>query len=215
MDGIQLRDPIDWAFTLAQWKPGKVIEIEIRREKETIKSELVLAERKRQNAVAVTNSKPGLLCYHTAYDPNIPNPLEVTTKPSESALTIATVTAKPDGVKPDDHYVLFAEGFLKVEKAGLYRLGLNSDDGSLLYLHNKLLIDNNGNHAPILRTKLVDLEAGLHPIKIEFYEDQGNQVLELLMAKDGDELSPVPAKSLIHSAPEKEPVPEAKNGDSK
>ena len=42
------------------------------------------------------------------------------------------------------------------------------------------------------------MEKGLHPIRVEFYEDEGNQSLKLLMAKDDDELAAVEANVLFH-----------------
>jgi hypothetical protein len=111
---------------------------------------------------------------------------------------VETVQAKPANVPHEDHYELVIEGLLKIDQDGIYRMGLRSDDGSKLFVHDQLVVDNGGNHSPILRTNWVDLQAGLHPIRIEFYEDEGQQMLEFLMALGDVDLVPVTAEKLFH-----------------
>jgi S1-C subfamily serine protease len=198
VDGRALRDPIDWEFTRYEWRIDDQVTLGIKRDQETLSVSLRLAERTRKAGVEVAATAPGLQCRFAPYDPRLPFPLDDDQKPAGPPIVIAKVEPKPKSASRDEHYELLIEGLLQVDEAGVYRLGLNSDDGSRLYVHDQLLIDNGGNHAAITRTGWVDLQAGLHPIRIEFYEDEGGQELEFLMARDDAELAPVAAEQLFH-----------------
>ncbi|MGB7345542.1 MAG: trypsin-like peptidase domain-containing protein [Pirellulaceae bacterium] len=198
IDGRKLRDPIDWAFAQADWKPEQSVSLTVQRGAEPLDVEFKLARRERQPSVECKSPQPGLLCQYASYDPRIPAPIDDKDRPSDPPMTISVVKARPEGVKPEDHYELSIHGLLKIEQPGRYRLGLTSDDGSRLYMHDHLVLDNNGNHAPLLRTGWVDLDAGFHPLRIEYYEDQGEQVLEFQMAKDDEPLQSVTAGALFH-----------------
>ncbi|MEM6777537.1 MAG: trypsin-like peptidase domain-containing protein [Planctomycetota bacterium] len=198
VDQRDLRDSIDWTITCAQWRLGQVPELRVQRGDETFTVKLALAPRKRERAVELDDASPGLLCYAEDYDPANPSPLANWQRPDVEPTTMTKVGPIPVGQSEDDHYRVSIEGFLRIEKAGRHRLALESDDGSKLFIHDHLVIDNDGNHAEILRSGWVDLEAGLHPIRIQFYEDQGSQVLEFRMALGDDELTPVDPKNLFH-----------------
>ena len=202
VDGRPLRDPIDWAFSQAEWKPEQTLLFEILRGQELVEAKIKLAERTRLKSVVSPDVQSGLACRYTSYDPRVPSPLDQVKRPEGKVIVMDTVQAHPETLELQDHYVLWVEGLLKIEESGRYRFGLSSDDGSKLYLHNQILIDNDGNHAEILRTAWADLEKGLHPIRVEFYEDEGNQSLKLLMAKDDEELAAVEANVLFHVSEE-------------
>ncbi len=86
-----------------------------------------------------------------------------------------------------EFYAVEASGFLKAPVDGLYRIVIVSDDGSNLYLHDKLLIDNDGNHAPQGVGKLVYLEAGFHPIRLGYFQGNGGSEMQLLVEQPGHE----------------------------
>jgi fibro-slime domain-containing protein len=92
-------------------------------------------------------------------------------------------------------------GALKVEKPGRYTLGTRSDDGSRLFINNKLVVDNGGLHATTKRTGTVDLDAGTHDLRLEFFQAGGGASCELLWippgAEGGERL--IPASSLLHA----------------
>jgi hypothetical protein len=68
-------------------------------------------------------------------------------------------------------------GFLNVASSGDFMFTLNSDDGSMLYIDNVLVVDNgdfNG-HPPMEVSGLASLSQGIHPFRIEFFEDFGGR----------------------------------------
>ena len=204
VNGRKLRDPIDWEFTRLDWKPQQSHKLSVDRDGKEVPIELVLEEREPMPGVDIENAQPGLLCRASPYDPNNGAPLDDEDWPSKEPLTVPTVMPSPDGLNSRDHYELVYEGFLKIDEAGLHRIAIQSDDGSKLYVHDTLVVDNNGNHADQIRTGWVDLAVGLHPIRIEYYEDEGNATLELLMVHGDGEPTPVSADHLFHHKDEQE-----------
>ena len=64
-------------------------------------------------------------------------------------------------------------GLLDVALAGTYTFGLNSDDGSLLFIDGGLVVDNGGPHSPQIISGSTALTAGSHPFEVRFFEDFG------------------------------------------
>jgi hypothetical protein len=202
VDGRELRDPIDWEFTRYDWRPGNKIALELKRGDQLLKVSITLADRVGRKGIEVESPVAGLACRFAPYDPQIANPLDDAFESSAAPVVINTIQPKPSNVTQEDHYELVIEGLLKIDQDGIYRMGLRSDDGSRLFIHDQLVVDNGGNHSPILRTNWVDLYAGLHPIRIEFYEDEGQQLLEFVMAMGDGELAPVAPDKLYHRVSE-------------
>ena len=90
------------------------------------------------------------------------------------------------------------QGFLEVPEDGLYTFELTSDDGSLLWLHNELLVDNDGLHGSATEVGHIALEQGFHPIRIEWFNKTGGASLDLKVGHNGKAASTVPASWLAH-----------------
>jgi beta-glucosidase len=59
-----------------------------------------------------------------------------------------------------------------------YHLTISSDDGSMLYINGKLVIDNSGNHAEYQKAADIELKAGTtYNIKIEYFEAGGGAAM--------------------------------------
>lgn len=72
-----------------------------------------------------------------------------------------------------DRYVHFAidfHGSFVVKTAGKYMFRLTSDDGSQLWIDGKLLIDLDGYHYPLSRPGTIELEKGVHEIRIPYFQ---------------------------------------------
>lgn len=200
-NGRQLRDPIDWEFTRFEFRAGQPVVLGVERGGKSLEVTFEPAKRISQPALEVEDPKPGLLCRTARYDANIGEPLADDAWPTGPPTIVSQVTAQPEGISYKEHYEVVTEGYLKIEQSGVHRLGIKSDDGSKLFVHGQLVVDNDGNHAEQLRTGWVDLAKGLHPIRVEFYEDEGDEVLELLMEGPDGEFESVKPEMLYH-APE-------------
>lgn len=82
----------------------------------------------------------------------------------------------------EDHFAIFYEGLIEVPAAGVYTFSTYSDDGSRLYIHEQLVVDNDGSHSARLRKGQVALQAGKPPIRIEYFEDYEGQTFIVKMA---------------------------------
>ena len=79
-----------------------------------------------------------------------------------------------DGYEAGDHISIVFQGYFLAKEDGLYEFATKSDDGSLLYIGDKLVVDNGGNHSAILKECMVALKKGWHPITIKFHEATGD-----------------------------------------
>jgi hypothetical protein len=69
---------------------------------------------------------------------------------------------------------------------GSYSFKLNSDDGAKLYIDGKLVIDNDGQHAPTAKEATITLTAGQHALSIDYFQGPRYQIaLELYWKTPG------------------------------
>ena len=61
-------------------------------------------------------------------------------------------------------------GGFKIQQDGQYRFRLVSDDGSKLWIDNKLIIDNDGIHPPQSKSATVNLNSGHHLIQVNYFQ---------------------------------------------
>ena len=76
----------------------------------------------------------------------------------------------------DDVGALF-EGYILIPQDGAYTFFSESDDGSAIYIDDLLIVDNDGLHALQEKAGAVSLQAGLHRIRIEYFEGGGSAAL--------------------------------------
>lgn len=74
-----------------------------------------------------------------------------------------------------------------IQTPGLYRFELTSDDGSKLYIDDRLAIDNNGAHPPQTRLAALTLEGGIHRIRVSYFQGRRYQVALTLRIARPDE----------------------------
>ncbi len=70
-----------------------------------------------------------------------------------------------------DSFAIFFTGKLICPIDGWYEFSLNSDDGSILWLNEKLILDNDGNHPMRLKKDTTFLEAASYDFKIWYFQD--------------------------------------------
>ena len=92
-----------------------------------------------------------------------------------------------DLAQQEDHYALRFEGYVKVSQTALYKVSTRSDDGSLVDISGRRVVENDGSHGPRIRSGLIALEAGVHPIEIGYFEDYAGEELSLRLALVGED----------------------------
>lgn len=89
-----------------------------------------------------------------------------------------------------DRFEWFAiqyEGKFWVEKPGNYDFALTSDDGSKLHIDDKMVIYNDGIHPPVTEKGNVKLTAGVHKIRVSYFQGPRAMVALVLAVAGPDE----------------------------
>jgi len=89
-------------------------------------------------------------------------------------------------------------GYVKVPKAGIYTFSTNSNDGSMLYVHNELIVNNDGGHGNRERYGQISLTAGYHPIELVYFQMGGGKHLEVSMEGPGIEKHQITDKEFYY-----------------
>jgi hypothetical protein len=97
-----------------------------------------------------------------------------------------------------DQFYIRWTGTVKIEKDGKYKFFLESDDGSRMFIGDKKVVDNPGLHAAEEQSGEIELKAGEHPIKVEYFENGGQAVCKMSWQTEGVDKQIVPAKALFH-----------------
>jgi len=97
-----------------------------------------------------------------------------------------------------DQFFIRWTGVIKIEKDGKYKFYTNSDDGSKLSIDNKVIVDNDNDHGMEEKDGEVELKAGNHEIKVEFYENGGGAGCIASWEPAGGAKDVIPEKVLFH-----------------
>ncbi len=90
------------------------------------------------------------------------------------------------------------EGYIKIPQNGRYSFYLKSNDGSVLYLDDNKLIDNDGAHGIYEQTSSISLMAGMHKISVSYFQLGGGSLLEVMWSGPGFEKQEIPENVFFH-----------------
>lgn len=76
-------------------------------------------------------------------------------------------------------YGLVFEGCLNIAETNVYTFFLTSDDGSQLFINDKMVIDNDYLHGMVEKKVELPLAAGIHKIAVHFFQQGGGDGLKL------------------------------------
>ncbi|MHB8634909.1 MAG: PA14 domain-containing protein [Fimbriimonadaceae bacterium] len=107
--------------------------------------------------------------------------------PNFAALTpIASGTAAVASLDAVHHrqevFALELTGFIRVAKDGIYSFWTGSDDGSKMWIGDDLVVDNDGPHPYAEAKGQIALRAGLHPVRITYFDAGGANSLKVFWA---------------------------------
>jgi len=100
--------------------------------------------------------------------------------------------------RQDDHFGLVYEGLVSVPRDGVYVFSVESDDGSRLLVDGRELVSNDGIHAMQEREGEAALAAGLHRLRVEFFEKAGEEGLRVSYRGPGVSNREIPSAALSH-----------------
>ena len=141
---------------------------------------------------------------------DIGRPLEDFAKiPDDKKPTIKRVDRKIDfrstertfpGTMLQSHFAIRWTGKIKIPKEGKYTFYLESDDGSRLLIDGKQVLDNGGLHEMQENSDSVELKAGIHEIKIDYFENDNDGGAGCILSWKTEDIKKevVPGKVLFH-----------------
>ena len=107
--------------------------------------------------------------------------------------------------KDKDHFGLKFTGFVEAPREGLYFFYTKSDDGSRLYIGDRLVVDNDGGHASSERSGQIRLKAGLYPITVTYFEADAGEVLDVSVERLDIRKQRIPPQALFFKPENAEP----------
>ncbi len=87
----------------------------------------------------------------------------------------------PGVTSRSEWFAINYHGTINVPQTGKYNFRLSSDDGSRLYVDDKLVIDNDGQHGTVAKEISVALTRGAHPVRIAYFQAAVGNPLALVL----------------------------------
>ena len=108
------------------------------------------------------------------------------TKGKQNLAALPGLTPAVTGVTADisvavkkraSEFSLLFDGYLKIEKDGIYHFTTRSDDGSILYIDDEEVVNNDGDHGSVEAAGKAALKKGFHKIRVAYYDGSGGNEL--------------------------------------
>ncbi len=98
---------------------------------------------------------------------------------------------------PAENFALSVNGYINIVKKGQYTFYISSNDGSKLFINNKLLIDNDGEHGVTERSGGIQLTKGKHNISVNYFQSGGSKLLRVYYKGPGVMRQQIPGSVLF------------------
>ena len=76
----------------------------------------------------------------------------------------------PGVTKRLEWFAIEYTGRFWIEKPALYGFALTSDDGARLFIDDQPVVVNDGLHAPMTKSGIVELSGGIHTIRVQYFQ---------------------------------------------
>jgi predicted alpha-1,2-mannosidase len=98
----------------------------------------------------------------------------------------------------ENHFGFTFQGLLWVPEDGVYDFMTQSDDGSVLFIGNELVVDNDGSHAAITASGSIALEKGFHAYQLIYFQDyEGKSLRWGCRLKHNGDFQQIPDENLF------------------
>src|SRR5262249_20966673 len=94
--------------------------------------------------------------------------------------------------KQDTHFAFRYTGYIRIPADRVYRFWTKSDDGSRLFIDDRMVVENDGLHSLHEESGVAALAAGLHPITVTFFENTGGFDLQVYWSGPNLKKEPIP-----------------------
>ncbi len=100
--------------------------------------------------------------------------------------------------KRTDKFAFEFTGYIRIDKDAIYTFFTDSDDGSMLYIDDKEIVNNDGDHGNVEKSGKAALKKGFHKIKVLYFDSGGGNSLKVSMQQEGGKKELIPAALLFH-----------------
>jgi alpha-L-fucosidase len=134
-----------------------------------------------EKAVKAENISAGLkFSYYEGNWDKLPNFSELTSK-KQGTIENFLLTPRIE----NEYFGLEFTGYIKIPEDAVYTFYTDSDDGSQLFIGDKLVVNNDGLHGTAQKKGLIPLSAGFHPIRIKYFNKTGGLELKVYIEGSG------------------------------
>jgi hypothetical protein len=116
--------------------------------------------------------------------------------PVQSSGTISTFNISE--IKHSRSFGYIYKGYLNVPETGVYTIYLTSNDGGILSVDGKMIIDNDGFHRTQEKSKKLALAKGYHPVLLNYFQMGGAKALKVCWEKPGGKKVEIPKEVLFY-----------------
>lgn len=116
----------------------------------------------------------------------------------DARVDFALVDKRFAGTRLSQDFCARWSGIVRCPVDATYQFFTESDDGSQLFIDDKLVVDNGGAHAMRERAGEIQLSAGDHSLRLDFVQGEGEAGLRLSWAFQGRDKEVIPAAALFH-----------------
>ena len=106
----------------------------------------------------------------------------------------------------DDGFGFLFKGFINAPSTGSYTFYTSSDDGSLLYIGDQLVVDNDGIHSNKEEAGSIILEAGLHEFSVLYFDSAGEEALSISWTPPGESKGGINDEAFVYDSDNLLPV---------
>jgi len=102
------------------------------------------------------------------------------------------LSRKSDPLFDQERFQLQVTGLLKIEKAGIYSFGTESDDGAWIWIDGKKILDNGGLHSRQKKMNFAHLQKGVYFIELKFENLMGEAYWDVFWIPPDETRHPLP-----------------------
>lgn len=189
IDGKPVVTGLDFYLALIDREPGEMLRLVIQRDGYSICVAPLLGKIIPRPAEQMDGLVDGLTCeYYEGEWTQLPDFESI--EPTEAHVTDHFDLGPYKG---KGSFGLKFTGYIEVPIDGAYYFHTASNDGSRLYVGERVVVDNDGLHLRVEQRGCIRLEAGLHPIRVVFFVSGGGEDLTVLWQGPGIDRQSIPA----------------------
>ncbi|MEI6514185.1 MAG: trypsin-like peptidase domain-containing protein [bacterium] len=195
VDGKDVKVGLDYYWALIDKHSGETLKLTVSRKSETKEISLILESVEFRPTENITNPQNKLVMKFAKGEwVNVPDFSSLPTVFKSQIKSIELV----EPFSKLNAFALEFTGYIKVPTDGVYEFYLASDDGSKLYIGDKLVVDNDGLHGTVGQKGYIALKAGFHPIKVGYFDRGGGKQLKVYYQGPGIDSQIIPESAFYH-----------------